>query len=136
MRRHALDPVSLVFGLAFAGAGLLFLAGQADQAVRLRWLWPFLLLVLGVGILLDVGRRPREERPEPPATPTEPLPAAAEPPAEAAEPTAGPAAEAAAPAEPEPQPPAASRTAEPDPEPPASTTTAELDPERPPDRDR
>jgi hypothetical protein len=122
MRRHALDPVSLVFGLAFAGAGLLFLAGQADQAVRLRWLWPFLLLVLGVGILLDVGRRPREERPGPPATPTEPLPAAG-PPAEAADPTAGPPTEAAAPAEP-------------DPEPPATTTTAELDPERPPDRDR
>jgi hypothetical protein len=132
MRRHALDPVSLVFGLAFTAAGVLFLAGQVDQAVRLRWLWPFLLLVLGIGILLDVGRRPREDAPVegPPgaAEPAEP----AEPPAEAAEPSA----EAVEPAEPAPEPPAAIRTAELDPEPRAATTTAELDPERPPDRNR
>jgi hypothetical protein len=56
MRRHELDPVSLTFGLAFAGLGLLFLIGQADQALRLRWIWPLLLIVLGAGILLDVSR--------------------------------------------------------------------------------
>jgi hypothetical protein len=113
-RRHPLDAVSLVFGFAFTAAGLLFLAGQLDEALRLRWLWPVLLLVLGVGILVDVGRRPREDAPEPPATPAEPAAAAepAEPPAEAAEP------------------------AEPDPAPPGATHTAELDPDRRPDRDR
>jgi Zn-dependent protease with chaperone function len=56
MRRHELDPVSLTFGFAFAGLGLLFLIGQADQALRLRWIWPLLLIVLGAGILLDVSR--------------------------------------------------------------------------------
>lgn len=140
-RRHPLDPVSLVFGFTFTAAGLLFLSGQLDQALRLRWLWPVLLLALGVGILLDAGtrRRPPEDRPEPPAKPAQP----AEPaevaevagaparPAEVAEPPADPGREAAERVEP----PAPARTAELDPEPPA-TTTAELDPEGPPDRDR
>ena len=56
MRRHELDPVSLTFGFAFTVFGLLFLIGQADQALRLHWVWPLLLLVLGAGILLDVTR--------------------------------------------------------------------------------
>jgi hypothetical protein len=59
MRRHELDPISLTFGFAFAALGLLFLLGQADQAFRLHWVWPLLLLALGAGILLDIalGRR-------------------------------------------------------------------------------
>ncbi len=56
MRRHELDPVSLTFGFVFAGLGLLFLLGRADQALRLHWAWPLLLIVLGVGILVDVSR--------------------------------------------------------------------------------
>ena len=72
MRRHELDPVSLTFGFAFTGLGLLFLVGRADQAFRLRWIWPILLLVLGVGILADLARHrgpeedavPRPERDE------------------------------------------------------------------------
>jgi hypothetical protein len=55
MRRHELDPISLTFGFAFAALGLLFLLGQADQALRLRWVWPLLLLVLGAAILLDIA---------------------------------------------------------------------------------
>jgi hypothetical protein len=97
-RRHPLDAVSLVFGFAFTAAGLLFLAGQLDEALRLRWLWPVLLLVLGVGILVDVGRRPREDAPEPPATQAEAPAAAAEP------------------AEPDPAPPGATHAAELDPD--------------------
>jgi hypothetical protein len=56
MRRHELDPVSLTFGFVFTGLGLLFLVGRADQALRLHWVWPVLLLVLGAGILLDLAR--------------------------------------------------------------------------------
>jgi hypothetical protein len=66
MRRHELDPVSLVFGFAFTAAGALFLAGRMDEAVRLRWLWPVLLLALGLGILLDLNTR----RPKASATPS------------------------------------------------------------------
>ena len=63
MRRHELDPVSLTFGFVFGGLGLLFLLGQADQALRLRWVWPLLLLGLGLGILLDVTRTRRPADP-------------------------------------------------------------------------
>jgi hypothetical protein len=91
MRRHALDPVSLVFGFAFTAAGLLFFAGQFDQAVRLRWLWPVLLLVLGLGILLDLGTRGEQAPPEPAEAPSGAQPAAtlAEPDRAAAEPVSG-----------------------------------------------
>jgi hypothetical protein len=73
MRRHELDPVSLTFGFAFAGLGLLFLIGQADEVLRLRWVWPLLLIVLGAGILLDVSRT-RDRTPDtlaPEATPAD-----------------------------------------------------------------
>jgi hypothetical protein len=56
MRRHELDPVSLTFGFGFTALGLLFLIGRADDALRLRWIWPLLLLVLGAAILLDIAR--------------------------------------------------------------------------------
>ncbi len=81
MRRHELDPVSLTFGFAFTGLGLLFLLGRADQAFRLRWIWPILLLVLGVGILADLARhRGPEEEPAlnpPPEREPDPSPDAA-----------------------------------------------------------
>jgi hypothetical protein len=71
MRRHELDPISLTFGFAFAALGLLFLLGQADQALRLRWVWPLLLLALGAGILLDIalGRPRKTADPEAEVTP-------------------------------------------------------------------
>jgi hypothetical protein len=125
MRRHELDPVSLVFGFAFTSAGLLFLAGRVEQAVRLRWLWPLLLLALGLGILVDLGAR----RPKAPADNAE-------------------AAETEPPVEPgglgedEPPAPAAPVAAEPPAEvepvtPEKATRTDELDPKgKPPERDR
>jgi hypothetical protein len=71
-RRHELDPISLTFGFAFTGLGLLFLLGRADQALRLQWVWPLLLLALGAGILFDVVRG--RDRPDPEADPAAPLP--------------------------------------------------------------
>jgi hypothetical protein len=98
MRRHELDPLSLVFGFAFTAVGALFLAGRLDQAVRLRWLWPVLLLALGLGVLLDLNTRGPKASAEPPAAPDEAEPVAAEQPD--AEPVA---AEAAGTAELEPE---------------------------------
>jgi hypothetical protein len=80
MRRHELDPVSLVFGFAFTSAGLLFLAGRLDQAVRLRWLWPVLLLALGLGVLLDLNTRRPKASAAPPAALDGAEPLTAEPP--------------------------------------------------------
>jgi hypothetical protein len=65
MNRHELDPVSLIFGFAFTGLGLLFLIGRADQALRLQWVWPLLLLALGAGILLDLTRSQNRRALEP-----------------------------------------------------------------------
>jgi hypothetical protein len=132
MRRHALDPVSLVFGFAFTAAGVLFFAGQFDQAVRLRWLWPVLLLVLGIGILLDLGSRREQAPPEPAEAPADAQPAAA-----VAEPDR-------AAAEPEPAEPAGAEPAEAGAEPgegdqveaPTADRTTELGPEGPAERDR
>jgi hypothetical protein len=120
MRRHELDPVSLVFGFAFTAAGLLFLAGRIDQAVRLRWLWPVLLLALGLAILLDLNVR----RPKAAVEPAD-APAAVEG-AAAAEEAAGPA-DAAARAEP----------VDTEPVEAGEARTGELGPESPPpDRER
>jgi hypothetical protein len=134
MRRHALDPVSLVFGFAFIAAGGLFFAGQLDQAVRLRWLWPVLLLVLGIGILIDLGARREQAAPEPAEAPADarPAAAAAEPARAVAEPE---------PAEPEPaEPEPAEAGAEPGEgdqvEAPAADRTTELGPEGPAERGR
>jgi hypothetical protein len=79
MHRHELDPVSLVFGFAFATLGLLFLFGGADQALRLRWLWPLLLLALGAAILIDLARSNRRPDPEPAEPAEEPDLTAEEP---------------------------------------------------------
>jgi hypothetical protein len=75
-RRHELDPISLTFGLLFTGLGLLFLVGQADQALRLKWVWPLLLFAIGAAILLDVtrGRDRAEPQAEPEVEPAEPDP--------------------------------------------------------------
>jgi hypothetical protein len=75
MRRHELDPISLLFGLAFTGLGLLFLADRADVAYRLRWVWPVLLLAVGLAILLDLrvrGSWPPEAATAPPSASAEP----------------------------------------------------------------
>jgi hypothetical protein len=126
MRRHELDPVSLVFGFAFTAAGTLFLAGRVDQAVRLRWLWPVLLLALGLGILLDLNTRRPEASAAPSAAPDEAVAPSAAP--DEAEPVEAETAEHL-PAEAEPV------DAEPAEHLPART--AELEPEAPPpDRDR
>jgi hypothetical protein len=147
MRRHALDPVSLVFGFAFTAAGVLFFAGQFDQAVRLRWLWPVLLLVLGIGILLDLGTRREQAPPEPAEAPADAQPAAAvaEPDRAPAEPEpAEPVAAGAEPAEPVAAEPAGAEPAGAGAEPgegdqveaPAADRTTELGPEGPAERDR
>ena len=110
MRRHELDPISLTFGFAFAALGLLFLLGQADQALRLRWVWPLLLLALGAGILLDIalgrsrttpdrevepgvasgGDPAPEVAPDPDAWPADPEARPADPDASTADPAAAP----------------------------------------------
>jgi hypothetical protein len=58
MERHQLDPLSLVGGVVFGGLGVLFLLDGWDTiTVQPRWIWPILLIALGVAGL--VASRPR-----------------------------------------------------------------------------
>lgn len=65
MRPHRLDPTSLIAGLLFVGLGLVFLSDQAGTIdLEVRWIWPALLIGLGVALLVprrapddEVGRR-------------------------------------------------------------------------------
>ena len=57
MEPHELDSMSLVAGIVFAGLGLAFLLHElAGTTLELRWVWPTLLI--GVGVALLLGSRP------------------------------------------------------------------------------
>lgn len=58
MKRHPLDVVSLVFGLAFVAMSLLFSSRWLQSAARLRWAGIGFLFVLGLSLLWSAGRRP------------------------------------------------------------------------------
>ena len=76
MRRHRFDPVSLLFGGLFVLVALVFLLGDPDlTSVRLQWVWPMGVIVLGgLIILLALARGrggeeiPAESAPIPPAS--------------------------------------------------------------------
>lgn len=64
MERHRIDPVSLVFGLLFVAVATVGLVGRFGlHADDLRWLAPGLLVVLGVLLVLPLGRSTRETDP-------------------------------------------------------------------------
>lgn len=75
MRKHRLDPFSLVFGATFAVLSSLFLfASNFDvEDLHLKWVWPLPLIVLGALIIALSVREGRPARPvsepEPPAPP-------------------------------------------------------------------
>ena len=64
MRKHRLDPFSLVFGATFASIGGLFLFARTDVAdLHLKWIWPLPLIVLGaliIALSVREGRPARE----------------------------------------------------------------------------
>jgi hypothetical protein len=49
MDRHDLDATSLIAGLLFVAIGGLFLLDRVDAiALEVRWIWPLLLIGLGI----------------------------------------------------------------------------------------
>ena len=67
MKRHEMDPLSLVSGLMFTAIGAVFLFGRVDVArAGAQWAWPALLVAAG-GLLMVLTARPvraREGQPE------------------------------------------------------------------------
>ena len=58
MKRHEFDPLSFVFGALLAAVGLAVLLGGGHAAnLHLRWVWPVLLLGLGVIMLVAASKR-------------------------------------------------------------------------------
>jgi cytochrome c-type biogenesis protein CcmH/NrfF len=67
MRRHELDALSFVFGLVFAGTGLVLLGGRAlREGLTLPWAGP--LVAIALGVLIVIAARPRLARPDRPAS--------------------------------------------------------------------
>ena len=68
MRTHRFEPLSLILGLLFAGAGLLVLTSSVDLwRIDWSWFWPLILTVTGVTILLSL-RSGSGQREDPAAT--------------------------------------------------------------------
>ena len=58
MKRHDIDPISLVFGLMFATTGALFMSANIDFAdVNGEWIWPIPLVIVGVALLVSALAR-------------------------------------------------------------------------------
>jgi hypothetical protein len=64
MRRHETNLGALVAGLMFLGIGVYGMAVTPERlADSLRWLWPILLIGLGVALLVRPSRSRREDSP-------------------------------------------------------------------------
>jgi hypothetical protein len=60
LKRHTVDPFSLVFGTAFGLLGVIFLVTRAKIThLHLQWVWPIPLIVLGVLIVALAARAER-----------------------------------------------------------------------------
>jgi hypothetical protein len=62
VRRHELDPLSLVFGLLLTAAGALFLSDNLEFTdLNGEWLWPVPLVIIGVVMLVSALTRRDDE---------------------------------------------------------------------------
>ncbi len=57
MQRHDFDPIAFIFGVIFAGLGVVYMSGRLELLNHAQWLWPGLLVLLGLAVL--VGARGR-----------------------------------------------------------------------------
>ena len=57
MKRHPFDPFAFVAGSLFVGLGIWFLAAGSDVLDNAHWVWPALLVALGVAGLASALRR-------------------------------------------------------------------------------
>jgi hypothetical protein len=59
IRRHDFDALSFVFGLAFAGVGLVLLGGPVPLAGGLALAWTGPVVAIGLAVLIVIAARPR-----------------------------------------------------------------------------
>ena len=59
MRRHEFDALSFVFGLAFAGVGLVLLGGDGLIPGGLALAWTGPVVAIGLAVLIVIAARPR-----------------------------------------------------------------------------
>ena len=59
MRRHEFDVLSFVFGLAFAGVGLVLLGGGGLIPGGLVLAWTGPVVAIGLAVLIVIAARPR-----------------------------------------------------------------------------
>ncbi len=66
MKRHRLDVVSLLFGILFVGFAVTAVFADEDiTALEARWVWPVLLVVVGLAVVgFSLGRDRRRRRDE------------------------------------------------------------------------
>ena len=65
MKRHALDPLSLVFGLLFTVLALTFLGGNRSVAeLGVARLWPIPIIAIGMLVFLYGAKRMFRRDPE------------------------------------------------------------------------
>jgi hypothetical protein len=62
MQHHDFDPIAFVFGVLFTGSGILFMIGRFDLFNQARWLWPGLLVLLGIAVLVGARGRGSQAR--------------------------------------------------------------------------
>jgi hypothetical protein len=62
MQRHDFDPIAFIFGVLFTGSGILFMVGRFDLFNHARWLWPGLLVLLGIAVLVGARGRGSQAR--------------------------------------------------------------------------
>lgn len=61
MKRHSLDPASLIAGLVFIALGIMVAAGNLELAeYGVGWLVPIGLVALGLLVLVSVKKTPEE----------------------------------------------------------------------------
>jgi hypothetical protein len=62
VKRHEIDPISLVFGLMFTASGALFMSANFDFSdVRGEWVWPIPLVLVGIALLVSALARKDDE---------------------------------------------------------------------------
>jgi hypothetical protein len=56
VERHRLDGLSLVFGVALTGLGILLISGLGKAIVTGSWIGPAVAILIGIGLLLAAPR--------------------------------------------------------------------------------